>query len=41
MKFHDGLIILHEHMLDDELGPVGQNLGELREGPARKSDFDL
>jgi hypothetical protein len=41
VKFHDSLIILQEQMLDDELSPAGQNLGELREGPTRKSDFDL
>jgi hypothetical protein len=39
MKFHDGLIILHEQMLDDELSPVGQNLGELREGARQEIGF--
>ena len=41
MKFHDSLIILHEQMLDDELSPAGQNLGELREGPGHEIGFRL
>ena len=41
MKFHDSLIVLHEQMLDDELSPVGQNLGELREGPRQEFRFRL
>ena len=32
VKLHDSLIIVHEQMLDDELGPVRQNLANLREG---------
>src|SRR5271169_3127680 len=41
MKFHDSLIILHEEMLDDELSPVRQNPGELREGPRQEIRFRL
>src|SRR5580704_12849064 len=39
MKLHDGLIILYEQMLDDELGPVGQNRVELGEGPRYEIGF--
>ena len=39
MKLHDSLIILYEDMLDDELGPMGQNLVELFEGPRYKIGF--
>jgi hypothetical protein len=39
MKFHDSLVILHEQMLDDELGPVGQDLAELREGTSQEIRF--
>src|SRR5580658_5740070 len=41
MKFHDSLVILHEQMLDDELSPVGQNLGELCEGSRQEVGFRL
>lgn len=41
MKFHDSLIILHKQMLDDELSPAWQNLGELREGSRQEIRFRL
>jgi hypothetical protein len=41
VKFHDSLILLHEQMLDDQLSPVRQNLGELREGPRQEIRFRL
>src|ERR1700733_14428293 len=41
MKLHDCLVVLHEQMLDNELSPVRQNLGQLREGSRLEIGFRL
>src|ERR1700733_1729043 len=41
MKLHDCLVVLHEQMLDNELSPVRQNLGQLREGSGQEIGFRL